>query len=160
MPDATASVLFVCLGNICRSPSAEGVFRKVAEREGLLDALTIDSCGTGSWHIGKQPDSRAMAAASRRGIDISRLRARKIQPEDLDRFDYVLTMDRSNLADVRDMWHQNGGTEPRLFLEFGRSGVAEVPDPYYGGENGFEHMLDLIEEASEGLLSDIRERLG
>lgn len=159
MSDGTASVLFVCLGNICRSPSAEGVFRALAEREGLLGSLKIDSCGTGSWHIGKQPDSRAIEAAGRRGINIRHLRARKIEAEDLDRFDYVLTMDRSNLADVRDIWHQNGGTEPRLFLEFGNAAVAEVPDPYYGGEEGFEQVLDMIQEASEGLLRDIRERL-
>lgn len=159
MPDRKARVLFVCLGNICRSPSAEGVFRQLAEREGLLEAVQIDSCGTGDWHVGKQPDTRAIEAASRRGIDISNLRARRIDVADLDRFDYVLTMDRSNLADVRDMWRQNGGTEPRLFLEFGNSGVTEVPDPYYGGEDGFEQVLDMIQNASEGLLQDIRERL-
>lgn len=158
MPDQ-ASVLFVCLGNICRSPSAEGVFRQLAEEQGLADKLRIDSCGTGNWHIGKTPDARAVGAAERRGIDISDLKARQIQAEDLDRFDYVLVMDRSNLADVREMWHQNGGTEPRLFLEFSESGQAEVPDPYYGGEGGFERVLDLIHEASEGLLEDIRGRL-
>jgi protein-tyrosine phosphatase len=92
-------------------------------------------------------------------VDISDLRARQIKAEDLDRFDYVLVMDRQNLADVRDIWHQNGGTEPRLFLEFGESGQAEVPDPYYGGEDGFERVLDLIHEASQGLLEDIRGRL-
>ncbi|HLV77495.1 MAG TPA: low molecular weight protein-tyrosine-phosphatase [Marinobacter sp.] len=153
------SVLFVCLGNICRSPTAEGVFRKHAEAHGLLDRLHIDSCGTGNWHTGKCPDQRSIAAAERRGIDIAGLRARQIQAEDLDRFDYVLVMDRANLADVRDIWHQHGGTEPRLFLEFGPSGLAEVPDPYYGGEDGFEHVLDLIHDASEGLIGSIRERL-
>lgn len=162
MSDAASgkvSVLFVCLGNISRSPSAEGVFRQLAAEQGLLESLHIDSCGTGNWHIGKAPDARATAAAERRGVDIAELRARQIQAEDLDRFDYVLVMDRSNLADVRDIWNQNGGTEPRLFLEFGRSGHAEVPDPYYGGEDGFEQVLDLIHEASEGLLESIRERL-
>ncbi|MGC8119184.1 low molecular weight protein-tyrosine-phosphatase [Marinobacter sp. VGCF2001] len=153
------SVLFVCLGNICRSPSAEGVFRELAREQGMLDRLQIDSCGTGDWHIGKSPDERATAAASRRGIDISDLRARQFRAEDLDRFDYVLVMDRSNLADVREIWHQNGGTEPRLFLEFGDSRLAEVPDPYFGGEAGFEHVLDLIHGASQGLLQTIRERL-
>lgn len=149
-------VLFVCLGNICRSPSAEGVFRHLAAEQGLLDYLHIDSCGTGNWHVGKAPDARATAAAGRRGVDIAGLRARQIQASDLDSFDYVLVMDRSNLADVRDIWHQNGGTEPRLFLEFGNSGHAEVPDPYYGGEQGFEQVLDLIHEASEGLLETIQ----
>ncbi len=153
------SVLFVCLGNICRSPSAEGVFRSVAERHGLLDRLELDSCGTGSWHIGKQPDARATEAASRRGIDISGLRARQISEQDLDRFDYVLVMDRQNLADVRDIWRQNGGTEPELFLAYSKTGHDEVPDPYYGGEDGFEQVLDLIEDAAEGLIADIRGRL-
>jgi protein-tyrosine phosphatase len=100
-----------------------------------------------------------MAAAGKRGIDISDLRARQFQAPDLDRFDYVLVMDRQNLADVRGIWQQHGGTEPALFLEFGRSGEEEVPDPYYGGDQGFEHVLDLITEASEGLLEHIRERL-
>jgi|SRR5690554_8368 len=158
MPDQV-SVLFVCLGNICRSPTAEGVFRQLVTEQGMTEHLHIDSCGTGNWHIGKSPDARAMAAAGRRGVDISDLRARQIKAEDLDRFDYVLVMDRQNLADVRDIWHQNGGTEPRLFLEFGESGQAEVPDPYYGGEDGFERVLDLIHEASQGLLEDIRGRL-
>lgn len=158
MPDQV-SVLFVCLGNICRSPTAEGVFRQLVTEQGMTEHLHIDSCGTGNWHIGKSPDARAMAAADRRGVDISDLRARQIKAEDLDRFDYVLVMDRQNLADVRDIWHQNGGTEPRLFLEFGESGQAEVRDPYYGGEDGFERVLDLIHEASQGLLEDIRGRL-
>ncbi|MBE0484526.1 low molecular weight protein-tyrosine-phosphatase [Marinobacter sp.] len=153
------SVLFVCLGNICRSPTAEGVFRQLASQQGISERLRIDSCGTGNWHIGKAPDTRSMEAAGRRGIDISGLRARQIAVEDLDRFDYVLVMDRENLADVRDLWHQNGGTEPRLLLEFGESGQAEVPDPYYGGEDGFERVLDLIHDASKGLLEDIRRRL-
>ncbi|MCL7945776.1 low molecular weight protein-tyrosine-phosphatase [Marinobacter sp. ATCH36] len=151
-------VLFVCLGNICRSPSAEGVFRKVIEQAGFDDRIAIDSCGTGDWHVGKAPDSRAVAAARKRGIDISHLRARQFRGEDLDQFDYVLVMDRQNLADVRDIWRQNGGTEPALFLKFGSSGHDEVPDPYYGGDQGFEHVLDLINEASEGLLRHIREQ--
>ncbi|MDR9426455.1 MAG: low molecular weight protein-tyrosine-phosphatase, partial [Marinobacter sp.] len=114
-------VLFVCLGNICRSPSAEGVFRSLVEEAGLSDRIHIDSCGTGSWHIGKSPDSRAMEAARKRGIDISDLRARQIIEADLDGFDYVLVMDRQNLADVKDLWHQNGGTAPELFLSYGKS---------------------------------------
>lgn len=151
-------VLFVCLGNICRSPSAEGVFRKVVAQAGLDDRVVIDSCGTGDWHVGKAPDRRATAAARKRGIDISGLRARQFRSEDLDEFDYVLVMDRQNLADVREVWRQNGGTEPALFLEYGQSGEDEVPDPYYGGEQGFEQVLDMIDEASRGLLQHIRER--
>lgn len=158
MPEQV-SVLFVCLGNICRSPSAEGVFRQMACQKGVADSLHIDSCGTGNWHIGKAPDARATEAAGRRGVDIGELRARQIRVDDLDRFDYVLVMDRENLADVRDLWHQNGGTEPRLFLEFGNSGQAEVPDPYFGGEDGFERVLDLIDDASRGLLEDVQRRL-
>lgn len=155
---APVKVLFVCLGNICRSPSAEGVFRKVVEQAGLDDRVTIDSCGTGHWHVGKAPDSRAIVAAHKRGIDISHLRARQFRSEDLHQFDHVLVMDRQNLADVRDVWQQKGGTEPVLFLRFGSSGYDEVPDPYYGGDQGFEHVLDLINEASEGLLQHIREQ--
>ncbi|HEY9119697.1 MAG TPA: low molecular weight protein-tyrosine-phosphatase, partial [Marinobacter sp.] len=135
------------------------VFRNVVQKAGLDERITIDSCGTGDWHVGKAPDSRAIAAARQRGIDITPLRARQFSSEDLDRFDHVLVMDRQNLADVRDVWRQNGGTEPVLFLEFGNSGHDEVPDPYYGGEHGFEHVLDLINEASEGLLQHIREQL-
>jgi len=152
-------VLFVCLGNICRSPSAEGVFRQLVTEQGMTDSVFIDSCGTADWHTGKSPDSRSIEAAGRRGIDLTDLKARQIQSDDLDTFDYVLVMDRSNLADVRDIWRQNGGTEPKLFLEFGRSEDVEVPDPYYGGGQGFEHVLDLIQEASEGLLEHIRGRL-
>lgn len=152
-------VLFVCLGNICRSPSAEGVFRQLVSGQGMAEKVFIDSCGTADWHTGKAPDSRSIEAAARRGIDLSGLQARQIKPGDLDTFDYVLVMDRSNLADVRDIWRQNGGTEPQLLLEFGRSNELEVPDPYYGGEQGFEQVLDLIQEAGEGLLEDIRRRL-
>mgnify|MGYP005846924079 CR=1 FL=1 len=153
-------VLFVCLGNICRSPTAEGVFRHQLERHGLAAHVEVDSCGTGSWHIGKAPDERSRQAAASRGIDIGHLRARQFRPEDLEAFDYVLTMDRQNLADVRDIWHQQGGTEPRLFLDFlTHQNEDEVPDPYYGGDDGFERVLDMITEASEGLLADIRTRL-
>lgn len=153
-------VLFVCLGNICRSPTAEGVFRYHLEQQGLSDRVEVDSCGTGDWHVGLPPDERACKAAAGRGIDIGQLRARQFRPEDLDEFDYILTMDRQNLADIRDIWNQQGGTEPRLFLEFRPEGTeTEVPDPYYGDDDGFDHVLDLIHEASEGLLADIRKRL-
>lgn len=153
-------VLFVCLGNICRSPTAEGVFRQRLEQHGLTEWVEVDSCGTGNWHVGKAPDERARQAAAGRGIDIGHLRARQFQAEDLDNFHYVLTMDRQNLADIRDVWQQQGGTEPRLFLEFVDGGHEdEVPDPYFGGDDGFEHVLDLIADASDGLLADIRARL-
>lgn len=159
-----ASVLFVCLGNICRSPTAEGVFRKLVGQAGLQDRILIDSCGTSNWHIGKGPDLRSQEAARKRGVDISTLKARQFTEKDLDTFDYVVVMDRQNLADVKDIWHQNGGagnggTRPTLFLEYGSSELAEVPDPYFGGEDGFEHVLDLIEDAGAGLLRRIQERM-
>lgn len=155
----SVSVLFVCLGNICRSPSAEGVFRQVVENAGLAEKVQIDSCGTGGWHVGKAPDTRAQAAAAKRGIDISSLRARQVQQSDLADFDYVLVMDQQNLLDVQQIWERAGGTRPELFLHYGRSTHEEVPDPYYGGDQGFETVLDLIHEASEGLLEQLRKTL-
>lgn len=150
-------ILFVCLGNICRSPTAHGVFRAAAEQAGLADRIRIDSCGTGDWHVGKKPDHRAMEAAARRGVDISDLRARQIQAADLAEYDYILVMDRQNLDDVNRLWRQHGGTEPQLFLGYGDTGdTDEVPDPYYGGDEGFERVLDLIARASQGLLAEIR----
>jgi len=151
-------VLFVCLGNICRSPSAEGVFRNLVREAGLAHCIRTDSCGTGHWHVGKAPDPRAQAAARRRGIDISDLRARQFRESDLDEFDFVLAMDRQNLADLYEVWQRRGGTEPELFLRYGSVDLDEVPDPYYGGEQGFEQVLDLIQDASQGLLDHIRGR--
>ena len=112
----TVNVLFVCLGNICRSPSAEGVFRQVVENAGLAEKVKIDSCGVGDWHIGRAPDARSQAAAARRGIDISGQRARQFETSDLADFDYVLVMDRQNLADIQRTWERVGGTRPELFL--------------------------------------------
>lgn len=151
------SVLFVCMGNICRSPSAEGVFRHLVEKAGLSDRVRIDSCGTAGWHQGKAPDGRSQAAAASRGIDISGLRARQFQPSDLAEFDHVLVMDQQNLVEVQRVWERTGGTRPELFLRYGNSDESEVPDPYYGGDQGFEHVLDLIHEASEGLLAELEE---
>lgn len=150
-------VLFVCLGNICRSPTAHGVFRQAVEQAGLAGRIEIDSCGTGDWHVGKSPDQRAVVAALRRGVDISDLRARQIQPTDLQAYEYVLVMDRQNLNDVNRLWQQHGGTRPQLFLTYDDSDdTDEVPDPYYGGEQGFDRVFDLITHASEGLLADLR----
>lgn len=158
-------VLFVCMGNICRSPTAEGVFRKLVNDAGLADRIHIDSCGTGDWHVGKSPDSRAIAASRSRGIDISKLQARQVIAEDLTAFDYVLAMDHDNLSRLQAMRPHSGrttggtagGTAPALFLGYARDvNETEVPDPYYGGEQGFEHVLDLIEAAGEGLLATIR----
>jgi len=165
MSEATLSgVLFVCLGNICRSPTAEGVFRarlaeRVAAGGALPELLPVDSCGTASWHIGKSPDARAMAAASARGYDLAPLRARQLQWQDFYTFEHILVMDESNLADVRDAAPLDYAGDIRLFLDYAPGQpVREVPDPYYGRDDGFSHVLDLVELASEGLLAELERR--
>ena len=151
-------VLFVCMGNICRSPLAQGVFESVLRREGLESEVFVDSAGTGSWHVGHPPDERAQRSASSRGLDLSTQRARQVTLDDCHDFDYVLTMDEENYRAVAALCRE-GGAEVRPFLDYAvDSSETEVPDPYYGGPYGFEHVLDLVEEASEGLLEDIRER--
>jgi protein-tyrosine phosphatase len=150
-------VLFVCMGNICRSPLAQGVFESVLRREGLEDEVFVDSAGTGSWHVGSPPDERALSAAALRGVDISLQRARRITPDDCDHFDYVLTMDEHNYREVAALCR--GSAVVRPFLDFATdSPEREVPDPYSEGPAEFEHVLNLVDEASEGLLKDIRER--
>lgn len=152
-------VLFVCMGNICRSPTAQGVFENLIIREGLQDYIHVDSAGTHAYHIGEPPDPRSQQAASRRGIDLSVQRARKVRPEDFLEFDYVLAMDRSNYEILKDICHPDYEDRLRLLLEFApHTGTADVPDPYYGGAQGFERVLDLIEEASAGLLAELRRR--
>jgi protein-tyrosine phosphatase len=153
-------VLFVCLGNICRSPSAEGVFRKLVEEQGLLDQIEIDSAGTHAYHVGSPPDDRAQQAASRRGIDMSGMRGRRVDEGDFYIFDSVLAMDESNEYHLREMAPAEQIHKIELFLNYApeRSEI-EVPDPYYGGHTGFEQVLDMIEDASEGLLADIKSRL-
>jgi protein-tyrosine phosphatase len=150
-------VLFVCLGNICRSPLAQGAFEDVLRREDLEDEVFVDSAGTGSWHIGSPPDDRAQRSASARGLDLSAQRARQISPDDCEKFDYVLTMDEENYRTVSALCRRNAVV--RLFLDFATdSPEREIPDPYGGGSEGFDHVLDLVEAASEGLLDDIRDR--
>jgi protein-tyrosine phosphatase len=150
-------VLFVCMGNICRSPLAQGVFENVLRREGLEDEVEVDSAGTGSWHVDSPPDERALSAASLRGLDISSQRARQVRADDCESFDYILTMDEENYHMVASLCR--GSAVVRPFLDFAHdSPEREVPDPFYGGPGGFERVLDLVEEASEGLLEDIRER--
>lgn len=152
-------VLFVCLGNICRSPTAEGVFRHVVERAGLLDQIEIDSAGTHAYHIGDPPDARSQEAARRRGIELGGLRGRKATPEDIERFDYILAMDEENLSNLRAICPAGLDEKIRLFLEFAPNRPErEVPDPYFGGESGFERVLDMIDEASHGLLKHLRQR--
>lgn len=153
-------VLFICLGNICRSPTAEGVFRAQVAGAGLTEVIGIDSAGTAAWHIGKAPDKRAQAAASRRGYDLTGLRGRQVALADFSAFDYVLAMDRSNLADLLAQCPSAQRHKVRLFLSFSSQWQDhEVPDPYYGGDDGFDQVLDMVEDAARGLLNDIRTRL-
>jgi protein-tyrosine phosphatase len=150
-------VLFVCLGNICRSPTAEGVFRKLVEQEGLLEFVEIDSAGTHAYHVGEAPDARAQQAAARRGIDLSVLRGRKATAADIETFDYVLAMDRDNYENLLAISPEHLSSRIRLFLEYATNRPEdEVPDPYFGGSGGFERVLDMVEEAAEGLLAEIR----
>nr|WP_295708063.1 low molecular weight protein-tyrosine-phosphatase [uncultured Halomonas sp.] len=149
-------VLFVCLGNICRSPTAEGVFRRALEQAGLADDVEIDSCGVGSWHVGKAPDTRAQQAALSRGIDLSGLRARQLTVQDFAEFDYVLGMDQDNLRAMRELKPDNSRAHVGLFLDFAGTPGAEVPDPYYGGDEGFENVLTMIEAASAGLIQHLK----
>jgi len=150
-------VLFVCLGNICRSPTAEGVFRKIVVEANLDQEIQIDSAGTHAYHVGEPPDRRAQDTAARRGIDISGLRGRRATIADLDEFDYVLAMDRENLQNLLAMAQEHQRDRIRLFLEFAPElEEKEVPDPYFGGPSGFDRVLDMVEDASMGLLAEIR----
>jgi protein-tyrosine phosphatase len=151
------SVLFVCLGNICRSPTAHAVFQSMVASEGLTDRIMVDSAGTGDWHLGHAPDKRTVDLAAGRGYDLSELRARLVDEQDFSQFDYIIAMDNENLSNLRAMCPQNYGGELSLLLDYSQqSGTTEVPDPYYGGENGFALVLDLVEEACSGLLGHIR----
>jgi len=153
-------LLFVCLGNICRSPAAEGVFLHLLEQRGLSDRVLVDSAGTGGWHVGRPADRRMRAAAGRRGIHLPS-RARQLEPDDLLRFDRILTMDDDNLQAVQAM-ARTWGDRPDLALiepmtsHCRRFAEREVPDPYYGGEEGFERVLDLLEDACAGLLERLQ----
>ncbi len=152
-------VLFVCLGNICRSPSAEGVFRQQLLQAGLDGLVEVDSAGTGPWHVGKPADSRASAAALQRGYDLSALRGRQVSRADFERFDLILAMDHSNFADLKALQPANSRAELDLYLRRYQLDEDEVPDPYYGGAEGFEHVLDLLENAGAQLLNEVRGRL-
>lgn len=145
----TTRILFVCLGNICRSPTAHGVFEHLAREAGV--PVRVESAGTGGWHVGDPPDARAAAEAARRGYDLSHLRAQQVRAEDFHRFDLILAMDRSNLAALERMRPMESETPVELFLTYAGTDRLEVPDPYY--EGGFDLVLDLIEEASRGLLT-------
>lgn len=149
-------MLFICMGNICRSPTAEVVFRQYVENAGLSEFITIDSAGTHDYHIGDAPDSRTQRVALQRGYDMSELRGRQVEQVDFLHFDYVLAMDRANLAVLQRLVPSGSNTQAQLFLEYARHHVErEVPDPYFGGADGFEHVLDMVEDAAEGLLRHI-----
>ena len=152
-------VLFVCLGNICRSPTAEGVFRQRLHEAGLDGRVTVDSAGTAAWHVGKGPDPRTCRAALRRGYDLSPLRARQVAAEDYQHFDLMLAMDHDNLLRLKEFRPDGARAELDLFL--GRYGLGRgvVPDPYHGGAEGFEQVLDLIEAGCDALISEIKGRL-
>lgn len=153
----TVRVLFVCMGNICRSPTAEGVFRNFLEEKDLFSVVETDSAGTHGFHVGRPPDQRAQEAARKRGIEISDLRARQVSLSDFGYFDYLLAMDRGNLDILLAEAPAGHRDKVRMFLEFAqRSGEDEVPDPYYGGDQGFERVLDLIEDASRGFLQHLQ----
>jgi protein-tyrosine phosphatase len=152
-------ILFVCMGNICRSPSAEGVFRQVLLTDAPDLQIEIDSAGTHDYHIGAPPDRRSIEAARRRGIDLSSLRARMVASEDFDRYDLILAMDEDNLRELRRRAPENRHERIRLMMEFAPQAPSRfVPDPYYGGAQGFEDVLDLLEEAAQGLLAELRSR--
>jgi protein-tyrosine phosphatase len=148
-------ILFVCMGNICRSPTAEGMFRHIAASYADLE-LEIDSAGTHDYHVGEPPDQRAIAAAKHRGIDLSRLRARTVQSNDFEHYDLILAMDRENLSTLHERAPRNVRDRIKLVMEYAPESYArEVPDPYYGGPKGFEEVLDLLEQAAQGLMTDV-----
>ena len=152
-------VLFVCLGNICRSPTAEGVFRHLVQEKGHGSWISTDSAGTHAYHIGEQPDRRAQQTALTRGIDISDLRGRKAKSSDFNEFDYVLAMDEENYQSLEQICPAGMNEKLHLFLDFSHDfSESQVPDPYYGGDQGFEHVFDLVESASKGLLDDIKKQ--
>ncbi len=153
------SILFVCMGNICRSPTAQGVFRELVRREGLEEMIHVDSAGTHAYHVGKAPDIRAQETAVRRGVDLSDMRARRATTEDFESFDYILAMDQDNYLGLMEICPRGMEEKLALFMDYApHLRTREVPDPYYGAAGGFEQVFDLVEEAAEGLLAEIRRR--
>jgi protein-tyrosine phosphatase len=149
-------VLFVCMGNICRSPTAEGVFNKYIKDMGTTDRFNIDSAGTHAYHVGEQSDPRSRQTAQSRGVDLSKIRARKVAPSDFEQFDHILAMDSSNLNILIDSCPEQYQHKIALFLDYApEQSETDVPDPYYGGANGFDHVFDLVEDASAGFYKHI-----
>jgi protein-tyrosine phosphatase len=159
---AELRVLMVCMGNICRSPTAEGVLRAKLKAAGLATRVEVDSAGTTGYHSGEPPDARAIRHAAKRGYDLSRLRARRVTGEDFQRFDWLLAMDEDNLERLVEMKPDEARARVELLMPHGRrfSGTREVPDPYYGAPAGFEHVLDLVEDACDGLVVSLQNELG
>ena len=150
-------LLFVCMGNICRSPTAQGVFDTLLERNGLRGVIRTDSAGTGAWHAGLSPDARAKEAAGSRGYSLDKYRARQVVEKDFEKFDLILAMDKENLADLTRMCPAGHLGKLKLLLSYGSEiEDLDVPDPYYGGKRGFDLVVDLVEDACEGLLNHLR----
>ena len=159
MDQNVVRVLFVCMGNICRSPTAQGVFRKLLKQEGLEEIIETDSAGTHAYHAGEPPDRRAQETALRRGIDLSDLRARRVEFEDFSDFEYVLAMDQDNYHSLSQICPRGAERKLMLLMDFApHLRTREVPDPYYGGKSGFERVFDMVEAASEGLLAEIQRK--
>ncbi len=159
-PTFQLNVLFVCMGNICRSPTAEGVFRQLLDDAGLAHVVGVDSAGTHAYHLGESPDHRACETAARHGVNLKPLRARRVSAEDFVQFDYVLAMDEDNYQALRELCPSGHESKLQLFMDFApASGMREVPDPYYGGPRGFERVFELIEAAAQGLLVEITNAL-
>jgi protein-tyrosine phosphatase len=155
------NILFVCMGNICRSPSAEGFFAKALKSSAYRDQISIDSAGTHSYHVGHAPDSRAVETASGFGVDIGALRARKVQVQDFNHYDLIIAMDHSNFEDLRAIQPADSKADLKMMMSYHpQRQPREVPDPYYGGMNGFTYMCELLESATTGLLEDVERRLG
>lgn len=148
-------ILFVCMGNICRSPTAEGIFRQQIVDAGMSDRVEIDSAGTHDYHIGSPPDNRTRLAALQRGYDLSSLRGRQVEVKDFQKFEYILAMDRANLADLERICPPQLRHKLSLFMEFSSGEQCDVPDPYHGGREGFENVLNMLENAASGLLTRI-----
>jgi len=153
-------VLFVCMGNICRSPTAEGVLRQFIRQNNLGDKVEVDSAGTHGYHVGEAPDSRTQRAAAVRGYNLSQLRARKVARQDLDYFDLVLAMDKNNLDNLQRLASPEQQEKIKLFMDFSKNfDDNEVPDPYYGLGHGFDLVLDMVEDAAQGLIEEIKDKL-
>ena len=158
--DSKLSVLFVCLGNICRSPLAEGAFREHLRKAGLDGRIAHDSAGTGHWHVGEPPDPRAVATAAARGVDISDLRARQIRIRDFEEFDRILAMDRTNLADLAALAQPSQRARIALFRGFDPRGAGDVPDPYGGGQKGFDLVFDMVDRTAAALVASLAREIG